>query len=143
MAPGECILTIGSLISTLEVGIPSIVLVWVRLPHLPLHCWGDDALKCIRDSLGKGIDKSELGMSMYTYAIICVEVDLEKGLLEAIKLSLDGWTHVHKLDYEKLPFKCKSCHEYGHFAETALRILRGIILQMNSKGINGNQSGKE
>jgi hypothetical protein len=46
-----------------------------------------------------------------------VEVDLEKGLPEAIKLKLDDSTHIQKLDYEKLPFKCKSCQEYGHFAK--------------------------
>jgi hypothetical protein len=44
-----------------------------------------------------------------------VEVDLEKGLPEAIKLKLDDWTYIQKLDYEQLPFKCKTCHDYGHF----------------------------
>lgn len=24
--------------------------------------------------------------------------------------------HIQQLDYEQLPFKCKVCHEYGHFA---------------------------
>jgi hypothetical protein len=52
---------------------------------------------------------------MYSCARICVEVDLEKGLPEAIKLRLDDWTYIQKMDYEQLPFKCKSCHEYGHF----------------------------
>jgi len=47
-------------------------------------------------------------MPTYVYARVCVEVDLVKGILEAIKLSLDGWTHVQQLDYEQLPFKCKS-----------------------------------
>jgi hypothetical protein len=72
-----------------ESDIPSVVPVWVCLPHLPLHCWGDDTLKCIGNSLGKYIDKSKPKMSMYACARISVEVDLEKGLLEAIKLSLD------------------------------------------------------
>jgi hypothetical protein len=39
---------------------------------------------------------------------ICVEVDLEKGLPEAIKLSLDDWTHIQKLDYEEIPFQMKN-----------------------------------
>jgi hypothetical protein len=29
---------------------------------------------------------------------------------------LDNWIHIQKLYYEQLPFKCKSFHEYGHFA---------------------------
>jgi hypothetical protein len=46
---------------------------------------------------------------------ICVEVDLEAGLPEAVKLKVGAWQHYQKLDYEQLPFKCRSCHEYGHF----------------------------
>jgi hypothetical protein len=46
-----------------------------------------------------------------------LEVDLEKGLPEAILISLDNWQHVQQLDYEQLPFKFKSYHEYGHFAK--------------------------
>ena len=38
------------------------------------------------------------------------------GLPEAIKINFGSWSHVQKLDYEQLPFKCQKCHEYGHFA---------------------------
>jgi hypothetical protein len=44
-----------------------------------------------------------------------VEVDLEIGLPEAIKITVADWTHVQELDYEQLPFKCRYCHNYGHF----------------------------
>jgi hypothetical protein len=54
---------------------------------------------------------------MFACACICVEVDLEKGLLEAIQLTLDYWKHIQPVDYEQLPFKCKQCHEYGHFTK--------------------------
>jgi len=52
---------------------------------------------------------------MFAYAWICVEVDLEKGLPKAIKLKMNDRTHVQKIDYEKFTFKCKICHNYGHF----------------------------
>jgi hypothetical protein len=42
-----------------ENDIPSAVLVWVRLPFLPLHCWNDETLKNIGNSLGKYIDRVE------------------------------------------------------------------------------------
>ena len=45
-----------------------------------------------------------------------MEVDLEEGLPEAIKLIVAGWSHIQELDYEQLPFKCRHCHGYGHFA---------------------------
>ena len=55
---------------------------------------------------------------MFSCARICVEVDLEKGLPESILLSIDGWNHLQTVDYEQIPFKCKYCHEYGHFAKS-------------------------
>jgi hypothetical protein len=45
-------------------------------------------------------------------------VDLEKGLLEGIQLNLDSWSYIQQVDYEQIPFKCKICHEYGHFAKS-------------------------
>ena len=45
-----------------------------------------------------------------------MEVDLEIGLPEAIKINVAEWSHIQEIDYEKLPFKCLHCHEYKHFA---------------------------
>jgi hypothetical protein len=73
-------------------------------------------LKSIGYSLGKYIDGSKTKSPMFVCAWICVEVDLEKGLPETIKLTLDDWNHIQNLDYEQLPFKCKVCHEYEHFS---------------------------
>jgi hypothetical protein len=52
---------------------------------------------------------------------ICVEVDLKKGLLEAIQLTLDNWSYIQKVDYEQFPFKCKTWHEYEHFSKNFQR----------------------
>ena len=100
-----------------EKDIPKAVPVWVKLPHLPLHCWNDEDFRTIGNTLGKYVDKSEPKAPMFSCARICVEVDLEKGLPESIMLSLDGWSHLQTVDYEQIPFKCKYCHEYGHFAK--------------------------
>ena len=64
------------------------------------------------------MDKFELKAPMFSCARICVEVDLEKGLPKSINLSIDGWNHLQTVDYEQIPFKCKYCHEYGHFAKS-------------------------
>ena len=68
--------------------------------------------------MGKYVDKSEPKAPMFSCAQICVEVDLEKGLPKSIILSIDGWNHLQTVDYEQIPFKCKYCHEYGHFAKS-------------------------
>ena len=63
--------------------VPSTVLVWVRLPHLLLHCWNSEILETIGNKLGKYIDK-EKSKDQYSCARLCVEVDLETGLPKAI-----------------------------------------------------------
>jgi len=92
--------------------------VWVRLPHLPLHLWGKRSLEDIRNKLGHFLDSVEPKGDQFTCARICVEVNLEKGLPEAIKLSLGEWFHIQELDYENIPFKCLRCHAYGHFTKS-------------------------
>ena len=48
-----------------EMDVPNAVLVWVRLPHLPLHCWGDKSVKAIGNTMGKYIDKCDLKDNMH------------------------------------------------------------------------------
>ena len=95
--------------------VPSTVPIWVRLPHLPLHCWNSDFLEAIGNKIGNYIDRVER-KDQYSCARICVEVDLEIGLPEEIKLNVGDWSHFQELDYELLPFRFRFCHEYGHFA---------------------------
>ena len=38
--------------------VSSAVPVWVRLPHLPLHCWNQKSLQAIGNSLGRYIDQA-------------------------------------------------------------------------------------
>ena len=67
--------------------VPSIVLLWVSLPHLPLHCWNQKSLQTISNTLRKYIDQ-EVRKDQYSCTRICVEVDLEAGLPKAIKLTV-------------------------------------------------------
>ena len=81
--------------------------------------------------MGKYVDKSEPKAPMFSCARICVEVDLEKGLPEAINLSIDGWNHLQTVDYEQIPFKCKYWHEYGHFEKSCSKKLE----KFNQEGL--------
>ena len=104
-----------------EVDVPKEVLVWVRLPNLPVHCWNIQTLEKVGNALGRYIDKAE-NNGQYRCARICVEIDLEAGLPEAVKLKVGSWHHYQKLDYEQLPFKCRLCHEHGHFQRNCPKI---------------------
>lgn len=100
----------------LDCDVPAIVSVWVKLPYLPLHCRNDANSRPIGNSLEKYINSAKLKDSLFAYARVCVVVDLDKGLSATIKLCMDSWSHVQEVDYDQLPFKCKLCHEYEHFA---------------------------
>lgn len=98
-----------------SVDVPLAVPVWVCLPNLPMHCWNWESLKHIGNTLGKFIDRTN-NRDQFDCARIYVEVDLKVDLPEAIKIRVGCWSHVKKLDYEQLPFKCRKCQVYGHFA---------------------------
>ena len=63
------------------------------------------------------MDKSNPRNQIISCTRICVEVNLEKRLLEEIILSNGGWKKTQTPNYEKISFKWKLCHEYGHFAK--------------------------
>lgn len=112
--------------------IPTAVPVWVRLPHLPLHCWNQKSFQIIGNALGKYIDQAAR-KDQYSCALICVEVDLEEGLPEAINLTVAGWSYVQELDYEQLPFKCRHCHSHGHFAKNCKKRAEEQVEKQNGE----------
>jgi hypothetical protein len=72
------------------VDVPKAVLVWVRLPNLSIHCWNPSSLQTIGNRLGRFINKDD-PKGQYSCTQICVEVDLEAGLPEEIKLTVGKW----------------------------------------------------
>lgn len=67
---------------------------WVRLLHLPIFLWDETTSKDISDMLTHYIDKVEPKGSIYSCTRIYVEIDLNKGLLEAIQLNMAKWMHL-------------------------------------------------
>ena len=70
--------------------------VWIRLPNLPIHLWHVAVYKAIGNTLGSFItgDYRREMIGLYTYARICVELDLSKGILDQIILKINDfvWT---------------------------------------------------
>jgi hypothetical protein len=95
----------------------------------------------IGNTLGKYIDRVEPREGLQACARLCVEVDMEKGFLEAIQLTLDNWSYIQKVDYEQLSFKCKACHEYGHFAKN-FRKINQIHQKKGPRSNGNNQKGR-
>ena len=100
-------------------------------------------MQAIGNSLGNYIDKAEPKGPLFSYARICIEVDPEKGLPEAIILYMDGWEHMQKVDYEQLPFKCKKCHEYGHFVKNFPKVVQEKLEKKIKRKDGNKQKGEE
>lgn len=90
--------------------------VWVRLHNLPLHFWHFKSLTAIGNSLGRmlKIDTDRHLKGIFTFARICVEVDLSKGLPESIFLTFNNIQWKQSLDYENTAFRCRGCQQTGH-----------------------------
>jgi len=94
--------------------------VWVRLPNLPLPYWQHTVLEDIGNLLGRFIksDNERKEKGLFTYARICVEIDLSKGLPDRLYLKHESYTWLQSLDYENTAFRCRLCHLTGHLQDT-------------------------
>jgi len=92
------------------------MLVSVRLHNLPLHFWHHKVLIAIGNTLGKflKIDEGRLTKGIFTFARICVEVDLSQGLPQSIILNFNNTQWIQSLDYENTTFRCRGCLQIGH-----------------------------
>lgn len=90
--------------------------VWVRMHGLPLHFWHHKVLIAIGNSLGKFLkmDEERAIRGIFTFARICVEVDLSEGLPDHITLNFNNTQWIQQLDYENTAFRCRTCLQTGH-----------------------------
>lgn len=90
--------------------------VWIRLPNLPIYLWRTEVYRQIGNTLGCFLmgDFEREYQGLYTYARICVELDLSKGLPEQINLKIKDTVWTQFLDYENTAFRCRHCHLTGH-----------------------------
>lgn len=84
------------------------ILVWVRLPYLPLHLWVDSLFKEIGDVIGSFImvDNDSFDLYHITFSCILVELDVSKGLRAEISINSSFGSWVQSLDYKGIPLRC-------------------------------------
>lgn len=91
------------------------LIVWVRIPCLPIEYFNFVFLKKVGKKIGRPIraDFSTDMASRGKFARMCVEVDITKPLLAKFKLK----NRVRRVEYEGIHLVCFGCGMYGHKQE--------------------------
>ncbi|CAO2817618.1 unnamed protein product [Amaranthus hypochondriacus] len=94
-----------------------VIPVWIRLPNLPLHCWGEDTPSRIVSAVGVPViaDECTAKQLKVSYARVLVEVDITQDLVKEITVrDSTGREFVQKAIPEWKPFYCRKCNKVGH-----------------------------
>lgn len=75
-------------------------LAWVRIPTIPVEMLEDPSLLNVGDGVGKvvRVDPNIVDMIRGRYARICVELNLDKSLMQTVVV----WGKKYSVDYEGL-----------------------------------------
>ncbi|XP_021715736.1 uncharacterized protein LOC110683652 [Chenopodium quinoa] len=90
---------------------------WVKLPNLPLNCWGVDTLSRLGSVLGVPLcaDECTSKQLRVSFARFLIEVDVTKTLPKNIWFeSPDGALIEQKVVFEWAPPFCSKCNKVGH-----------------------------
>ncbi|KAK4439076.1 hypothetical protein Salat_0242400 [Sesamum alatum] len=98
----------------------SLTPVWAILPSLPLECWHPNALSKIGSRLGTPIamDSLTTKMERVSYALILLEVDASKALVDQVEFMLpNGVIRKQPVIYEFTPKFCTKLNRFGHLKD--------------------------
>ncbi|GAA0167140.1 hypothetical protein LIER_40321 [Lithospermum erythrorhizon] len=113
----------------------SIAPVWIRVECLPLYLFDEMSLLSISNSIGRpiSVDPRNINRTMLHSSRICVELDVDKPLLDAILISFKDEVSKNILEkfwvkvfYDEVPLFCSFCCHIGHGTGTCKRRLEDI-----------------
>ncbi|XP_058746354.1 uncharacterized protein LOC131619255 [Vicia villosa] len=90
---------------------------WITMPNLPLHLWGEKSLSKISSVVGRPImtDECIARKLRISYARVLVEVDITKLVKKGVtKKDHNGREREQKIEYEWRPKYCQTCLRIGH-----------------------------
>ncbi|CAN1138934.1 hypothetical protein LINPERHAP2_LOCUS10965, partial [Linum perenne] len=92
--------------------LPTKLVVWVRLPHLPIVFYHPQILTALGNLIGRTvrIDFQTQNVNRGKFARLAMEINVEEALAPVIVL--DGTRQ--KVDYENIPMLCFDCGKVGH-----------------------------
>ncbi|XP_048501546.1 uncharacterized protein LOC125497881 [Beta vulgaris subsp. vulgaris] len=94
-----------------------VIPIWVKMPNLPLNCWGEDSLSRIGSVLGVPLYADECtsqGLRI-SYARLLIKMDVTQEIPKVVAVEdPDGVVFKQKLEYDWVPTFCKKCQVVGH-----------------------------
>ena len=118
------------------------------MPSLPLHFWSEDVFQWIGNALDiyMDYDKSYMLTGNISMACILVHLDTAEDLKENMQLDWRDTCRVHILDYERVPYRCRRCHNIGHLYKDLplLASSSALVAQSEQAAVNldSDQRGK-
>lgn len=94
-----------------------VIPLWVKLPNLPLNCWGVRSLSRISSGLGNPVyaDECTSKMERISYARVLIEMDVTGLLPQAVRVQdPTGRVFDQEVQYDWVPEYCNSCLQVGN-----------------------------
>lgn len=94
-----------------------VIPVWVRLPNLPLYCWGEETLSRIVSAVGVPILADECTSKQWkiSFARVLVEIDITKEFVKEVRVRDNTGREFNQMIIpEWRPYFCPKCNKIGH-----------------------------
>ncbi|KAL0912140.1 hypothetical protein M5K25_018093 [Dendrobium thyrsiflorum] len=100
--------------------------IWIRMPHLPLHCWDEKNVGLIASRIGTPlmIDGNMFQWGKREFARICVRVKLDIPLPLGVWVEGAAGRFFQKIEYERISDFCYGCGMLGHVKDRC-KIIKG------------------
>lgn len=124
----------------LELDIPNAVPVWVRLPHLPLHCWGDESVRAIGNDVGITLTEVSRETTCRLVLVSALKLIWEEAFQKQLNSKSTTGRTFNSLTMSRSP----SSARYVTSKDTLLIVaLRTLMLKMFRKKNNGSPSKRK
>ncbi|XP_070016006.1 uncharacterized protein [Nicotiana sylvestris] len=90
---------------------------WVKLPNLPMSCWGGQSLSRIASAIGKPLyaDECTSKQKRISYDRMLIEINVTRALPTSVTVwEPDGRQFEQAIDYDWKCEFCEECLKIGH-----------------------------
>ncbi|XP_020704048.1 uncharacterized protein LOC110115216 [Dendrobium catenatum] len=111
--------------------------IWVRMPHLPLHCWDEKNTTRITSMIGNQLmmDGNMFQWGRREFARVCMRIEIDQSLPLGVWVESISGRFFQKVEYEKISSFYFQCGMIGHVKGDSIKT---NSIQENVKLSNSN-----